>query len=71
VTDSLSGDLGYSFLSLGNGKTGPFQNVDPGTGCAADSPPTCTAVGFKGIASHDVRLGLRWAFDRTVVTGRR
>jgi opacity protein-like surface antigen len=62
VTDSLSLDLGYSFVSLGDAQTGPFQNQDPTIGCAA-VPGTCTPMKFKGIYSHDFKIGLRWAFD--------
>lgn len=67
VTDNLSLDLGYSYLSLGEGKTGPFQNMDPNIGCIADDPPTCSSMTFKGIYSHDVKLGLRWQFDHGVI----
>lgn len=65
VTNNLSLDLGYSFVSLGDGKTGPFQNQDPTL--SACLPDNCTGVTFKGIYSHDVKLGLRWAFDHGVI----
>ncbi len=63
VTDALSLDLGYSFVSLGDAQTGPFQNVDPTQGCIANVPSDCVPMKFKGIYSHDFKIGLRWAFD--------
>lgn len=64
VTDNLTLDLGYSFVSLGDARTGPYQNVDSGIGCAANAPPDCTPMTLRGLYSHDVKLGLRWMLDR-------
>lgn len=53
ATDRMTIDLGYSYLSLGNGKTHDVvtydgtQNVGPFT--------------FKNITSHDFKLGVRYA----------
>jgi opacity protein-like surface antigen len=61
VTDNLALDLGYSFVSLGDAQTGEFQNSNPAFGCTVGVD--CTPMKFKGIYSHDIKLGLRWAFD--------
>jgi hypothetical protein len=55
-------DFGYSFTHLGDAQTGPFQNFDPGIGCAATD--SCVPMNFKGIYSHDFKLGFRWAYDQ-------
>ena len=60
VNDNLSLDVGYSFVSLGGAQTGPFQNVDPGVGCATTS--SCSPMKFNNIYSHDFKIGLRYAF---------
>jgi opacity protein-like surface antigen len=57
ATQNLAIDVGYSFVSLGDGKTGTFFN-DDGT-CVS-----CTSVKFEDIVSHDVKIGLRWSFDQ-------
>ncbi|HEY8267995.1 MAG TPA: outer membrane beta-barrel protein [Xanthobacteraceae bacterium] len=56
VTPTFSVDLGYRFVSLGDGKTGILTNLD-GT-CTA-----CQPMYFRGIYSHDVMLGMRWMLD--------
>lgn len=61
VTDNLTMDLGYSFISLGNARTGAFQNSDPSIPCLGG---TCTPMNFKGLYSHDLKIGLRWALDQ-------
>lgn len=61
LNNNLSLDFGYSFVSLGDAQTGPFQNQDPTLGCAA-VPGTCTPMMFKGLYSHDFRVGVRYAF---------
>jgi opacity protein-like surface antigen len=61
VTDNLSLDLGYSFVSLGDAQTGAFQNSDPAFGCTVGVD--CVPMTFKSLYSHDFKLGLRWAFD--------
>lgn len=63
VSENLDLELGYSFTHLGDAQTGAFQNFDPTVGCAA-VPGTCVPMNFRGIYSHDVKVGLRWAFDQ-------
>jgi opacity protein-like surface antigen len=60
VTDNLTLDVGYSFVHLGDAQTGPFQNLDGVTGCVATD--SCVPMKFKGLYSHDLKIGLRWAF---------
>jgi opacity protein-like surface antigen len=62
ATNNLTVDIGYSFVNLGDAQTGSFQNVDPNIACLT---PGCPPMVFKGIYSHDVKLGVRWAFDQT------
>lgn len=57
VTERLTMDLGYSFVHLGDGKTGEAQNYDP-----AFSRPN-DGFAFKDIYSHDLKLGLRYRFN--------
>jgi opacity protein-like surface antigen len=61
LSDNISLDFGYSFVNLGDAQTGPFQNFDPTIGCAA-TPGTCVPMNFRGIYSHDFKVGLRYAF---------
>ena len=61
VNQNLTLDVGYSFVSLGDAQTGLFQNSDPSVGCAAGG--TCVPMKFKNIYSHDLKIGLRYAFD--------
>ena len=56
VTPTFSVDLGYRFVSLGDGKTGTLMNL-LGT-CTA-----CEPMHFRGIYSHDLMLGVRWMLD--------
>jgi opacity protein-like surface antigen len=58
VTPTFSVDLGYRFVSLGDGKTGILTNLDPLLGCG-----TCAPMTFRGIYSHDLMLGVRWMLD--------
>jgi opacity protein-like surface antigen len=58
ATKNMTIDLGYSFVHLGDGKTGTFYNDDGSCG-------SCESVTFKDIISHDVKLGLRWDLDQT------
>jgi opacity protein-like surface antigen len=55
VTPNFSIELAYRYLDLGDGRTGTLYNLD-GT-CTA-----CRPVEFRGITSHDVKLGMRWMF---------
>jgi opacity protein-like surface antigen len=55
ATRNLTIDVGYSFVHLGDGRTGIFYNDD-------DTCVSCAPVTFKNIYSHDVKLGFRWDF---------
>ena len=59
VNNNLTVDLGYSFVSLGDAQTGGLVNSDPIT-----YPCPCTPMTFKDLYSHDLKLGVRWAFDQ-------
>jgi opacity protein-like surface antigen len=65
VNERLTLESGYSFLKLGDAQTGPFQNLDPTVGCIANDPPDCSPMLFKGIYSHDFKVGARWALGHT------
>jgi hypothetical protein len=58
VTPNFIVQFAYRYLSLGDGKTGDFRDSDPGQGC--NVAPPCYPVVFKGLASHDLKLGVRW-----------
>jgi opacity protein-like surface antigen len=62
VNERLSLDFGYSFVSLGDAQTGLLQNMDPTISCMANVPPDCSPMVFKGLYSHDFKVGARWAF---------
>jgi opacity protein-like surface antigen len=55
VTDQMTIDLGYSFVHLGDGRSGDIVTYD-GTN-NIDNP-----MHFKDITSHDFKLGVRYAF---------
>jgi len=63
VTNNLTLDFGYSFISLGDAKTGLLENVDPGLACTATGG-TCYPVTFRDLISHDFKLSARWSFDK-------
>ena len=54
VTPNFTIELAYRYLDLGDAKTGILYSLD-GT-CVA-----CAPVQVKGITSHDLKLGVRWA----------
>lgn len=54
ATERMTIDLGYSYVDLGDAKTGTFYNNDGSTGGES--------VKFKDITSHDFKLGVRYAF---------
>lgn len=58
VTNSLTLDVGYRYVSLGDGVTGNFTSYDP----TVTSPGPLT---IKDIDSHDVMVGLRWRWDHS------
>lgn len=53
ITPSVSLDLAYRYLNLGDAKTGVVRRYD-------GSCTLCEPITFKNIESHDVMLGLRW-----------
>jgi opacity protein-like surface antigen len=57
VTDRMTVDLGYSFVNLGNARTGPLRNDDP----AYDVPND--GFKFHKLTSNDLKLGIRYAFN--------
>lgn len=54
ITERATIDLGYSFVYLGNGKTGQAHNYDP-----TETRPN-DGFKFKDITSHDLKIGLRY-----------
>lgn len=62
LTNNVTLDVGYSFVSLGDAQTGLFENVSPSLACGGTGG-TCYPMTFKGLYSHDFKLGVRWAFD--------
>jgi opacity protein-like surface antigen len=61
INNNLSLDFGYSFVSLGDAQSGIFQNVDPLLACTGTGG-TCYPLTFKGLYSHDFKVGVRYAF---------
>jgi opacity protein-like surface antigen len=55
ATDRMTIDLGYSFTSLGDAKTGVLYNDDPLYNMDNDG------IDFKSIYSHDFKLGVRYS----------
>lgn len=55
VTPSLTLELAYRYVDLGDGVSGPFT--------AYDGSRTYDPMTFKGITSHDLKLGVRWNLD--------
>lgn len=56
ISPSLTLELAYSYVDMGDGYTGPahaFDGVSPGG----------HPFKFKDITSNDVKLGIRWNFD--------
>ena len=53
VNPNMAIELGYSYVNLGNGTTGPDQHFDPTT-------PNGHVFQFHNITSQDVKLGVRW-----------
>jgi opacity protein-like surface antigen len=55
VTQNVSIELSYRYISLGNGTTGPTRSFD---GLTVADPFV-----LKNITSNDVRLGVRWNLE--------
>ena len=53
VTPNFTVELAYRYLDMGNGLTGDLRTFD---GINSINNPTT----FKGITSHDLKLGVRW-----------
>jgi opacity protein-like surface antigen len=59
ATDRMTIDLGYSYVNLGNARTGPAVNYDP-----VNFPNTNgDGMEFHKLTSHDLKLGIRYAFN--------
>lgn len=56
VNDRLTVDFGYSYLNLGDAKTGTINTFD---GSAVEP----AAMKFKDITSHDFKVGLRYSLQ--------
>jgi opacity protein-like surface antigen len=56
VTQSMSIDLGYRYLDMGSGTTGPTRAFD---GSFTNGGPFT----FNHITSHDLKLGVRWMLE--------
>lgn len=57
ATDRMTIDIGYSYVDLGDGKTGDAFNYINSQTRANPEP-----FKFKDIASHDFKVGVRYAF---------
>lgn len=56
ASDRMTVDLGYSYMNLGNAKTGDVMSVAGPN--AVDNPTT-----FRGLTSHDFKLGVRYSLN--------
>ena len=57
VTDQVTIDLGYSYVNLGDGRTGDAQNYNAAFSRENDG------FTFRDLSSHDLKLGFRYAFN--------
>jgi opacity protein-like surface antigen len=57
VNPSLTLELAYSYVDMGNGMTGASYSFDGVTNT------THAAFQFKDVTSHDIKLGVRWNLD--------
>jgi opacity protein-like surface antigen len=58
VTDRMTIDFGYSFISLGDASSGTLHNVDP-----AFDLPIDGSIEFNDIYSNDFKLGVRYSLN--------
>jgi opacity protein-like surface antigen len=58
ATDRMTVDLGYSFVNLGDARTGKLINDDP-----VNYPQPNDGMKFHKLTSHDLKLGIRYAFN--------
>ncbi|WP_269931422.1 outer membrane protein [Aminobacter sp. HY435] len=56
ATERMTIDLGYSYVNLGDAQTGTIYNFDP-------SYAPVSGITFKNIASHDLKLGVRYSLN--------
>lgn len=54
VTPNFTVELAYRYLHLGDGRTSTLHNL------AGPCVTTCAPMKFKGLYSHDLKLGVRW-----------
>ncbi len=59
ATDSLTLEVGYRYLNLGDAEGQDFTEVQP---CPCTPAGTFDGHDLKSIDSHDVRVGMRWEF---------
>ena len=57
ATERMTVDLGYSFVNLGDARTGTMYNDDP-----IHNQPN-DGMHFKDITSHDLKLGVRYSLN--------
>ncbi len=58
ITPNLKLELAYRYLNMGSAQTGTIT---------CDAPPFCkTDYHLKDIASHDVKVGMRWILGSAV-----
>jgi opacity protein-like surface antigen len=57
VSPNFTVELAYSYVNLGEGRTGDPLNFD------GSNPLVGNYKSFKDITSHDLKLGVRWAID--------
>ncbi|MEZ5841908.1 MAG: outer membrane beta-barrel protein [Hyphomicrobiales bacterium] len=57
VSDRLTLEAGYRFMSLGDAESGAVSCLPTSAGCGFEG------VKVKDLYSHDLRLGMRWALD--------
>jgi hypothetical protein len=62
ATERMTVDLGYSFVNLGNARTGDLLNDDPTEPSSCQAGGVCAPVTFNRLVSHDLKLGLRYKF---------
>lgn len=55
VTPGMTVELAYSYMNLGDGRTGVLSTFDGTT--------TNNVFNFREITSHDLKLGVRWSLD--------
>jgi opacity protein-like surface antigen len=55
VNDKLTLDLGYRYLNMGDGPETSVINADSGSNDGS--------VQWRGLTSHDIRLGMRWTLN--------